>query len=100
MLDLKVDSKAESQVNSLKQNEAHNACAESAHKGVNKWSKEATQTQQRPESPTVTLTWHASKYKICRCSQMEFIYVVFTRIPGEGYRRRLRSLLLCSCDVF
>ena len=27
-------------------------------------SKALTQIQQRPESPTVTLTWHASKYKI------------------------------------
>ena len=22
----------------------------------------------------------------------------FTRMPGESYRRRLRSLLLCLCD--
>ena len=27
------------------------------------------------------------------------MYFVFTRMPGESYRRRLRSLLLCSCDV-
>ena len=31
---------------------------------------------------------------------VEFIYLVFTRMPGESYRRRLKSLLLCSCDVF
>ena len=32
---------------------------------VNQRSKDVTQTQeQRPESPTVTLTWHASKYKV------------------------------------
>ena len=30
----------------------------------------------------------------------QFIYLVFTRMPGESYRRRLRSLLLCLCDVF
>ena len=29
-----------------------------------------------------------------------FMYFVFTRMPGECYRRRLRSLLLCLCDVF
>ena len=23
------------------------------------------------------------------------MYLVFTRVPGESYRRRLRSLLLC-----
>ena len=31
---------------------------------------------------------------------MEFMYLVFTRIPGESYRRRLRSLLLYLCYVF
>ena len=31
---------------------------------------------------------------------MGFMYLVFTRMPGESYRRRLRSLLLCLCDVF
>ena len=28
------------------------------------------------------------------------MYLVFTRMPGESYRRRLRSLLLRLCDVF
>ena len=28
-----------------------------------------------------------------------FMYCVFTRMPGESYRRRFRSLM-CSCDVF
>ena len=28
------------------------------------------------------------------------MYLVFIRIPGKGYRRRLRSLLFCLCDVF
>ena len=31
---------------------------------------------------------------------MEFMYLVFTHMPGESYRRRLRSLLLYSCYVF
>ena len=36
----------------------------STHKGVNQSSKYVTQVlQQRPESPTVTLIWHACKYK-------------------------------------
>ena len=30
---------------------------------------------------------------------IEFMYLVFTRMPGESYRGRLRSLLLCMCDV-
>ena len=28
------------------------------------------------------------------------MYLVFTRMPRESYRRPLRSLLLCLCDVF
>ena len=31
---------------------------------------------------------------------VEFMYLVFTRMRGESYRRRLKSLLLCLCDVF
>ena len=31
---------------------------------------------------------------------VELMYLVFTRMPGKTYRRRLRSLLLCLCDVF
>ena len=30
----------------------------------------------------------------------EFMYFVFTRMPGESYRRRLGSLFLCLCGVF
>ena len=33
-------------------------------------------------------------------SRMEFTYFVFTRMPGESYRRRLMSLLLCLCYAF
>ena len=52
-------------VTNLKQNEAQSARAQSTHKGVNQRSKYITQVQQqRPESPTVTLTWHACKYKV------------------------------------
>ena len=30
---------------------------------------------------------------------VEFMYLVFTRMPSESYRRRLRSLLYL-CDIF
>ena len=42
---------------------------ESTHKGVNWCSKYVTQVQQRPESPTVTLTWHACKCKVHKLHQ-------------------------------
>ena len=49
---------------------------ESTHKGVNQCSKGVTQTQQqRPESPSVTLTWHASKYKVHKLHQ-EYILLL------------------------
>ena len=31
---------------------------------------------------------------------VDVMYLVFTHMPGESYRRLLRSLLLCLCDVF
>ena len=47
-----------------KQNEAQSAHAKT-HRGVNQRLKDVTQTQQqRPESPTATLTWNAGKYKV------------------------------------
>ena len=30
---------------------------------------------------------------------VEFVYLVFTRMPGESYRKRFRSLLLCPLSV-
>ena len=71
----------------LKQNETQGArsAAESTHKGVNQRSKYVTQAQQqRPESPTVTLTWNACKYKV----------------PHKLHGRRLRSLLKLPALVY
>ena len=31
---------------------------------------------------------------------VEFLYLVFTRMSAESYRRRLGSLLFYLCDVF
>ena len=68
--------------------------------GLNHCSKDVTQTQQqRPELPTVTLTWHASEYRrtyiLVGC-----VYLIFTSMPSKSYRRQLRSLLLHLCDIF
>ena len=44
--------------------------AESTYEWVNKRSKYVTQVQQqRPESPTVTLTWHTCKHKVHKLHQ-------------------------------
>ena len=45
--------------------------------------------------PVVTLTWHASKYKVCKLHQR----YILQRMPGESYRWWLGSSLLCSRDV-
>ena len=55
-----------------------------------------------PESPTVTLTWHACEYKVQKL-HLRYILkedLVLTRMAEESYRRRLMSLLLYLCYVF
>ena len=100
----------------LKQNEVQIAHAESTRKGVNWRSKYVTQIQQqRPESPVVTLTWHAYKYKVHKLHQrcilqiledvplVEFMSLVFTHMPGEILRMHLWwslcTLYLHACQV-
>ena len=67
----------------LKQNDAQSARVESTHKGVNQHSKYATQVQQqRPESPSVTLIWHAYKYKVHKVHQR---YIFKKGCPPVAY---------------
>ena len=40
------------------------------------------------------------RYILIDLRLVEFIYLVFTHMSGESYRRRLWSLLLCLYDVF
>ena len=50
-----------------------------------KAQKTLQQTQhQRPEPPTVTVTWHVT-YRGCTSGGV--MYLVFTRMPDESYRR-------------
>ena len=66
----------------------------------------ATQTQeQRPESPTITLTWDVSKCKVDKLHPKRTylwwslctLYLLECQVR---VRRQLRSLLLCLCDLF
>ena len=45
----------------------------------------------------VTHTWHASKYKVQKkdVPLVEFVYLVFSCMPGESYRRGLSLCCLC-----
>ena len=84
-------------------------------------SLKTLQAQQRPELSTVTLNWHASKYKVHKRHQLsprhmvhklhqwyvhpteevppvEFTYLIFTRVPGESYCGRLRPFLPLFVD--
>ena len=73
-------------------------CVQSTHKGVNLRPKDVTQAQQqRPRYPTVTLTWHASKYSVHKLHQ---------RILSPGMRANTRYInsirgclwwSLCTC---
>ena len=56
-----------------------------------------TYIQNDNHTDTRAFVWHQHT-KGVEHVPLEFIYLV----PGESYRRRLRSflLLLCSCDVF
>ena len=51
-------------------------------------------------SATIRVATTSHKMPIEDVLLVEFTYLVFTRMPGESYRRRLRSLLLCLRDVF
>ena len=52
----------------------------------------------------VNVLWHSpNQEEILNdevASLVQFMYLVFTRMPGESYRRRFVSLLLRLCDVY
>ena len=58
-----------------------NCRQKSTHKGLNQRSTDVTQVQQqRPESPTVTLTWHACKYKVHKLHK-RYIFSNIKEVP-------------------
>ena len=63
--------------------------AESTHKGVNQCLKYVTQVQQqRPESSTVTLTWHACKYKVHKLQHRYILKFRLMSVLLPWYRRQ------------
>ena len=72
---------------------------ESTHKGVNQRSKYVTQAQQeRPQSPTVTLTWHACQYKVHKLYQRYILILARPRTVSRAKRERAsRVSELRSC---
>ena len=69
-------------------------------------SKDVTQTQQRPESPTVTLTWHASQAKVHKLHQSPTVtltwhasqakrYMKSNRVTAYTFRAPLVDLMYC-----
>ena len=68
----------------------------SIHKGVNQRSKYVAQVlQQRPESPTVTLTWHACKYKVYKLHQRYILKLLVYLV--DHFHSQLLLLLLKCC---
>ena len=62
--------------------------------------KRSTQNQHTRELITARYTSHKHNNKDLDVHKVEFMYFVLTHMPGESYRRRLVSFLLCFCDVF
>ena len=60
---------------------------ESTHKGVNYRPKYVIQIQQRPESTTVTFTWHACKCKVHELHQRYTLFEFFNWTGGVGLPR-------------
>ena len=75
----------------------------STHKGVNSRCKYVTQVQQqRPESPTVTLTWHACKYKVHKLHMRYILKMLWTVFRGASCLSSLshpRIFVLCVCSM-
>ena len=73
--------------------------SESRHKGVTQRPKDVTQTQQqRPESPTGTITWRASKYKVHKLLWIYFFINSAMSISAHTISVELcRSLPACQC---
>ena len=69
-------------VSNPKQNEAQGVRAESTHKGTLLALERQTQ-QQRPESPTLTLTWHVCKYKVHKLHQRYILAQTVFRCPQK-----------------
>ena len=71
---------------------------QSAHDGVNQRSKDVTQTQQqRPESPAVTLTWHASKYKVHELHQRYILRSFCCLFLCDIFRALINSIVCWFC---
>ena len=69
------------------------------------WKNDSAHLRQRQSIAEVTwyrFTWISDRnfrWMNKGCTLVGFMYLVFTRMPGESYRRRLRSLLYL-CYVF
>ena len=46
------------------------------------------------------VTWLVTCNLTCNLRVVEFMYLIFTCMPCESYRRRLWSLVLCMCYMF
>ena len=64
-----------------------------------------TRARARTHTTTTTTTNNNNKQNNWKLETtavplVDLMYFIFTRTPGESYRWRFRSLLVCLCDVF
>ena len=85
------------------QNDRYLLRAAALTRGCNGYRNKSQHTKDR-QTETETDRERAQKNNNNLCSEavplVESMHFVFTRMPSEGYRRRLRSLLLYLCYVF
>ena len=73
---------------------------------TNQITTNSTRHRRIPQNSNVSITEMTGKVSLLSSSNdedvplVEFMYLVFTRMSGESYRRRLRLLLLRLCEAF
>ena len=65
----------------------------------------ARKTSHKHNNKTLTFVTYGNFHKLRQryikdVPLVEFVCLVFTRMPSESYRRQLGSLLLCLCKAF
>ena len=85
-------------------NECLPSCrAESTHKGVKQRRMTSHKHNNKSESPTITLTWHACKYKVHKLHERYILFILFififltrdTFVPLVGQTGEIIKQLFC-----
>ena len=75
-------------------------CAYCIVESLRKRSKDTTTQHERPESPRVTLTWHASKYRVQKLHQRYIFFLIFLSFCQEknDFSNSTIWTMVCAAD--